>query len=926
MADIRIRDLPNATGPNPPVASDVIAIDGATTRRTTIQEAVNVGAPVASQAESEAGTDNSKRMTALTTKQSIASEVGDTIASAAQGELADSSLQPDDIGVTIASSSQGEKADTALQPDDVPTADSINSASSRNLSAFALVTVERRLPGSIYCPAKYRQVAQPTNAEPSDPLKFQDANGIWFECAEIERDARMYGLKNSVSDQTAVFLELAAYDGIVKLPPSGLPGLSQSYKISGTIPVHAKIQQSGDRLAEIDLTVDVATRGLWLQSGGSIAAKIKKTVNVAYVGSGAGAFNNAIYIGNDLNLSEDETVDWSIHAEIEAAGIATNGVTLLGNVHRGHISRLHFTGVFTQAFLTHWWWADRYAVGGSKKSHHPRNIVIDDYHCVGNSTATSEVACILSGSHDIHFKKFFAKGCISACVIQAGDIGGEYAAPVSSKLVMSGIELDYIETDNISSDEFRVNGYGFPLEGTPRRWLMVNNAGTGVRVGTMLSRKGPNSGTSSYSVRFRMARNCHVENLIEVLGDGANPALICAGALIEASIDCSVKGATARTQGANIASGCNIAVDLAAKCSMSDYSANTHSGIALSGSAIAATLAAALNAGDQVVQLAAVTTLIHPGMLFENSGRFYEFTEGFYYDPSTPAGVVSLGIKPASVGVASGQTVSLLIGVYDLDIDGDYRSFWAGVRVNSSSPHVPRNVKFRGVAEWCGAYGFYANNGANFDVSDSVFDFNGQLSSATEAANVRFDGACSGLKVTGNIYNQKGGAKVAFNNYFRETVSAIVNVSNRHYNVDDTRTVGGVVAHADFYRSGSNSDRADIANWYHPDILNPVGTLPTSIAIAAGVISVPRSAGRIAIVQIDTEAAAASDDLDTINGGLEGQMIVLMSSANGRPITVKDGTGNLQLSGDFALSHTHDTILLTKRGTVWRQISRSDNA
>jgi len=68
MAEIRINALPVE---NSPVASEVVAIDGATTRQTTIQKLVDAGAPVASQAEAEAGTNPSKRMTPLTTKQAF---------------------------------------------------------------------------------------------------------------------------------------------------------------------------------------------------------------------------------------------------------------------------------------------------------------------------------------------------------------------------------------------------------------------------------------------------------------------------------------------------------------------------------------------------------------------------------------------------------------------------------------------------------------------------------------------------------------------------------------------------------------------------------------------------------------------------------------------------------------------------------------
>lgn len=91
MADIRINQLPSESTPT---ASEVLAIDGASTRKATIQSVVNASAPVATQAKAEAGVDNNDRMTALSTKQSIASEVGVTVASQANGSLASTAVQP----------------------------------------------------------------------------------------------------------------------------------------------------------------------------------------------------------------------------------------------------------------------------------------------------------------------------------------------------------------------------------------------------------------------------------------------------------------------------------------------------------------------------------------------------------------------------------------------------------------------------------------------------------------------------------------------------------------------------------------------------------------------------------------------------------------------------------------------------------------
>lgn len=96
---IRINALPlEAT----PVASEKLAIDGSSTRSATIQSVVDAVSPVASEAEARAGVDNAKRMTPLRVKQSINEEVGVTLATADQGSLADTALQPADIPSIVA--------------------------------------------------------------------------------------------------------------------------------------------------------------------------------------------------------------------------------------------------------------------------------------------------------------------------------------------------------------------------------------------------------------------------------------------------------------------------------------------------------------------------------------------------------------------------------------------------------------------------------------------------------------------------------------------------------------------------------------------------------------------------------------------------------------------------------------------------------
>jgi hypothetical protein len=94
----------------------------------------------------------------------------------------------------------------------------------------------------------------------------------------------------------------------------------------------------------------------------------------------------------------------------------------------------------------------------------------------------------------------------------------------------------------------------------------------------------------------------------------------------------------------------------------------------------------------------------------------------------------------------------------------------------------------------------------------------------------------------------------------------------------------------------------------------------SELTIAAGEITVTGS-----FHEIDTQGDAASDDLDTINGGENGMTLIIVAANSARTVVAKDATGNLLLNGDFSLDHQNDTLTLIYNGTNWLEISRSDN-
>jgi len=95
----------------------------------------------------------------------------------------------------------------------------------------------------------------------------------------------------------------------------------------------------------------------------------------------------------------------------------------------------------------------------------------------------------------------------------------------------------------------------------------------------------------------------------------------------------------------------------------------------------------------------------------------------------------------------------------------------------------------------------------------------------------------------------------------------------------------------------------------------------SELTIASGVVTADQT-----FHSIDTETDASTDDLDTINGGGDGDIIIIKAVHADRTIVVKDGTGNLQTAGHFSMDNSTDTMMLINSGgSTWLELSRSNN-
>lgn len=88
------------------------------------------------------------------------------------------------------------------------------------------------------------------------------------------------------------------------------------------------------------------------------------------------------------------------------------------------------------------------------------------------------------------------------------------------------------------------------------------------------------------------------------------------------------------------------------------------------------------------------------------------------------------------------------------------------------------------------------------------------------------------------------------------------------------------------------------------------------LTIDAGVITKTK-----AFHKIDTQGDASDDDLDTIDGGTEGDILFLRAEHADRTIILKDGTGNLRLGGStIYLTNTGQIVALIYDGSDWLPI------
>lgn len=113
--------------------------------------------------------------------------------------------------------------------------------------------------------------------------------------------------------------------------------------------------------------------------------------------------------------------------------------------------------------------------------------------------------------------------------------------------------------------------------------------------------------------------------------------------------------------------------------------------------------------------------------------------------------------------------------------------------------------------------------------------------------------------------------------------------------------------------SGIDAGLVNILAGAEPFVQLNLGT-PVDLTIASDTITIVQTRHRV-----DTQSGAASDDLSTINGGAEGDMLVLSIVNDARTVTIKHGVGNVFLAGgtDAVLNDSDQVLVLYYVNAKW---------
>ncbi len=228
---------------------------------------------------------------------------------------------------------------------------------------------------------------------------------------------------------------------------------------------------------------------------------------------------------------------------------------------------------------------------------------------------------------------------------------------------------------------------------------------------------------------------------------------------------------------------------------------------------------------------------------------------------------------------------------------------------------------------WDFNYGLYLNTDSQLKIEKPTTPsttpailLNADRTGSGEEADVIAIEVERGILSNAKIKWDEGSDRWDFNSNVYLSSDVVLNTSSLN-----TTTINGTANFEHDVNLGNGSSKSIAINGtatFNSKLILGISNLTIS---AAGAVTVTN-----AYHKIDTYSSAATDDLDTINGGVEGMILVLQSVISTREVVVRDtggGTGNIRLStADFHLNNVQDTLTLIYNGSLWCELCRSDNA
>ena len=267
----------------------------------------------------------------------------------------------------------------------------------------------------------------------------------------------------------------------------------------------------------------------------------------------------------------------------------------------------------------------------------------------------------------------------------------------------------------------------------------------------------------------------------------------------------------------------------------------------------------------------------------------------------------SLNALVALLNVAQTRTADLTFSGADLILDDNILQFGNA----NTEIHGPTSIVYDVATGQ--THTFRVNNIAEVRIGATKLDLLGNdLSLST-------GGIIATSRATGDIYLDDGTSLKRFAVGADNTILAVASTTLNYQKIVNDLLTSGVFSN--ITGLGAQSQTLDMSQ----EDISGIALMDFSLeanTIATGVITPTRTT-----ISLDTEASAATDDLDTITNSTVGIVYLISSVSSGRDPTLKDGVDNLELAGDFTLTDIRDSIFVRQRNsTNIIEVSRSDNS